>query len=61
MDLRRLFAVILGDWAADAQRLGEETERRPGGGGVHRKCFLASVTIEDGFVFEAVVPVKSPI
>ena len=28
---------------------------------VHRNCSPASVTIEDGFGFEAVVPVKSPI
>jgi hypothetical protein len=43
------------------RRAARMEKSRVGTGAVHRNYFLASVTIEDGFGFEAVVPVKSPI
>jgi hypothetical protein len=56
-----LFALILVWRARGAGSAAREGKGRVGSGRVHRKYSLASVTIEDGFGFEAVVPVKSPI
>ena len=55
-----LFAVISESWPGGGSQVAKELAGRSAKIAVGRNCLAASVTIEDGFGFEAVVPVKSP-